>query len=194
MTCPFQRKEKEEARTKTLDYAKPSDFCKMFADHLEHFYTLALLLTADPQKAEQCFVSGLDDSLHGTPVFREWAQSWAKRSVIKSAIRMIFPLRGQAVPTSVTFNFAAPLAVTQLLLHAILSLSPFDRFVYVLSVLENVSDRECSMLLDCTVAQVAKARTKTLQRLGSTLGPNVALATTLAQVPERLNQSYGEVL
>ena len=49
------------------------------------------VLTADPEKAEQCFVAGLDDSIHGTPVFKEWARSWSKRMIIKNAIRLIAP-------------------------------------------------------------------------------------------------------
>jgi hypothetical protein len=48
-------------------------------------------LTADPEKAEECFVAGLEDSIQANPVFKEWARSWSKRMIIKSAIRLISP-------------------------------------------------------------------------------------------------------
>jgi hypothetical protein len=77
---------------------------------------------------------------------------------------------------------------------AIMNLPPFSRFAYVLSVLEKYSDRECAVLLDCTVGQVVHARTEALQRLVSMGGSHVPAATALPPVQERWNQFYGEVL
>jgi len=39
-------------------YAGARDFCRIFAEEMNGLYQLAFLLTADPAKAEQCFVSG----------------------------------------------------------------------------------------------------------------------------------------
>ena len=155
-------------RTMKVDYALPADFCKAFHDHLDDFYTLSLLLTADPQKAEQCVVSGLEDCLQGNPVFREWAQSWARRTVIKNAIRVISP---SAIPPArnereTTAAIHEPLLDADAPIAAITSLQPFDRFAYVLTVLERYSDGECSILLDCKVEKVIAARIRALQRLG----------------------------
>jgi hypothetical protein len=36
-------------------------------------HLLSFLLTADLAKAEECFVSGLEDCIEGTYVFRDWA-------------------------------------------------------------------------------------------------------------------------
>jgi DNA-directed RNA polymerase specialized sigma24 family protein len=156
------RPEKDE--NKKMDYALPSDFCKVFVDHLDDLYTLSLLLTADHEKAGQCFVSGLEDCTQANPVFREWARSWARRMVIKNAIRMTSPLWKQTdTPAWIT----EPLSEVNATVSAITSLRPFDRFVYVLSVLENYSDRECWMLLDCTAERVVRARVRALQRLGN---------------------------
>ena len=83
-----------------MEYAVPADFCQLFHHHLDRLYALSLLLTADQRKAEQCFVSGLEDCLQGNPVFREWAQSWARRTVIKNAIRLIAPLRNETESAS----------------------------------------------------------------------------------------------
>jgi len=167
----------------------PADFCRMFADDVDHLYTLAWLLTADRHKAEQCLVAGLEDCLQGNAVFREWAHSWAKRMVVKNAIRMTFssPLRNEA-------KTAAGIPEPDTPADAITSLKPFDRFVYVLSVLEKYSDRECSMLLECTVDKVMAARTQALQALAGVGNRNLPPETALTGVVEGLRQVCGEVL
>jgi DNA-directed RNA polymerase specialized sigma24 family protein len=48
---------------------------------------------------------------------------------------------------------------------AILELPPFDRFVYVMSVLEHYSDQECSVLLGCTRRDVIAARSRALRQI-----------------------------
>ena len=160
----------QDAAKRVRDYAMPTDFCKIFNDHLDHFYTLSLLLTADHHKAEQCLVWGLDDCMRGNPVFREWAHSWATRAVIKNAIRIISPARNETSTTAENDNLTEPALEADTLAAAITKLQPFDRFVYVMSVLEKCSDRECSILLDCTVEEIVRARTQTLQRFVSVAG------------------------
>jgi DNA-directed RNA polymerase specialized sigma24 family protein len=166
----------------------------MFADDVDHLYTLALLLTADRHKAEQCLVAGLEDCLHATAVFREWAHSWAKRTVVKNAIRAISPspLRNETFSNQTKTAAGIPEPDTQA--DAITSLKPFDRFVYVLSVLEKYSDRECSMLLECAVDKVIDARTRALQALAGVSNRNVPPETALTGVVEGLKQVCGEVL
>lgn len=157
-----------------VGHAIPADFCRVFEDHLDDFYTLSLLLTGDPVKAEQCFVSGLEDCTRGNPVFREWAQSWGRRMVVKSAIRVIRPSRisksTMLLPDdSVTADgISKRLSKVEARCAAIMRLQPFDRFVYVLSVLERYSDRECSMLLECNIEKVVDARIRALQQLADT--------------------------
>ena len=168
----------EKDRTKKVDYAMPTDFCRVFDDHLDDLYTLSFLLTANRDKADQCFVSGLEDCLQGNTVFREWAQSWAKRTVIKNAIRLISPSTIAPLTTSPLRNETAtatgiPESLSEVgtPVAAITSLQPFDRFVFVLSVLEKYSDKECSMLLDCPVDKIIDARIRALQRLASVSSP-----------------------
>ncbi len=151
----------DRPKTGRPKHAMPADFCRVFDDHVDDLYTLALLLTADRDQAEKCFVSGLEDSVQGTPVFREWAHSWAKRTVIKNAIRMISPLQNEAETAS---GVSKPAAEGDTPAAAIMKLPPLYRFVYVMSVLEKYSDRECSILLDCTVKKVVDARIRALQR------------------------------
>jgi DNA-directed RNA polymerase specialized sigma24 family protein len=157
----------QDAAKRVRDYTMPTDFCEVFNDHLDHLYTLSLLLTADHHKAEQCFVAALEDCLQGNSVFREWAQPWATRTVIKNAIRIISPSRRGTYTTTENYDFTEPTSEAGTPAAAITKLQPFDRFVYVMSVLERYSDRECSILLDCTVEEIADARTRALQRLVS---------------------------
>ncbi|MGO9339210.1 MAG: sigma factor-like helix-turn-helix DNA-binding protein [Terracidiphilus sp.] len=46
---------------------------------------------------------------------------------------------------------------------AILALPDFERFVYVLSVLEGCTDQECAALLDVSPQQIEETRLRALQ-------------------------------
>ncbi len=153
-------------------YAVPQDFCRIFAEDTTALFLLSLALTADPEKAEQCFVAGLDDSIHGNPVFKEWARSWSKRTIIKNAIRMISPAPGQRngkrpVPAQKILELE-PRAVGFLM--PVRELAPFERFVFVMSVLEGYSIQECSILLNCTKQEVSRGRARALQQLAAASG------------------------
>src|ERR1700683_2796453 len=77
--------------TRPKPYASSDDFRRLFDEDINSLYLLSYLLTADREKAEQCFVSGLEDAVEGNPVFREWARSWARRVIIVNAVRAISP-------------------------------------------------------------------------------------------------------
>src|SRR6267378_2461648 len=90
---------------KADEYATSEDFRKLFTEDMTGLYLLSLLLTANHEKAEQCFVAGVEDSVEGNPVFKEWARSWAKRAIIQNAVRVINPRpaegSGRSRPASV---------------------------------------------------------------------------------------------
>src|SRR5262249_4193417 len=150
-------------------------FCKVFNDHIEHLYTLSFLLTADHPQAEQCVVGALQECLDGTPIFKDWLLTWSKRAIIKNAIRMVSPSASEAPVGSVSKKTVGLIlqpdvyVVGQAIVAAMISLQPFDRFVYVLSVLERYSDRECSLLLDSSVSQIARSRERGLQHVAAVL-------------------------
>jgi|SRR5208282_6516920 len=54
-------------------------------------YLLSFLLTADRDKAERCFVAGLELAAEDQAALRDWAHSWARRIVINNALRLIGP-------------------------------------------------------------------------------------------------------
>src|ERR1700675_510147 len=123
-----------KSMTRPTPYASSADFCRIFDEDMNDLYLLSFLLTADREKAEQCFVSGLEDAVEGNPVFQEWARSWARRAIIQNAVRLFSPHpaegSGSSHSTSVD-NTDKPLAAGQQLeIEAVLALEPFDRFVY----------------------------------------------------------------
>ncbi len=82
----------EENRKKNVNggqYATVADFKRIFTKDVNSLYLLSLLLTGNPENAEQCFVEGIGESTKGNHVFKEWARSWARRTIIQSAIRLI---------------------------------------------------------------------------------------------------------
>jgi hypothetical protein len=166
----FQKKEEGVSIGIRPTYAVPEDFCRIFAEDQSSLYLLSLVLTADPEKAEQCFVAGLDDSIHGNPVFKEWARSWSKRMIIKNAIRLIAPVPGEVSPGGsegtrhATDTKAAGLDIDSWL-AAVRGLAPFERFVFVLSALEGYSMQECSILLNCTRQEVVDAQARAMKHL-----------------------------
>jgi hypothetical protein len=155
--------------TGPTSYASNRDFCRIFHEETESLYQLSFLLTAERGKAEQCFVSGLEDSLKGSRVFKEWARSWARRAIIQNAVRVINPRpMEENVPSS--FNSGGrTLAAEPAEVAAILELAPFERFVFVISVLEHYSEHECSVLLGWTRRDVIAARTRALRQIGSAM-------------------------
>jgi DNA-directed RNA polymerase specialized sigma24 family protein len=159
--------------TRPTPYASSEDFRQVFDEHTNSLYLLAFLLTADQKKAEQCFVSGLEDAVEGSPVFKEWAHSWARRAVILNAVRVLSPRpadgndRGRSSSDPADSNGKALSDGQQAEIAAILELKPFERFAYVITVLERYSDQECSVLLGCTRRDVLAARTHVLQQLAS---------------------------
>jgi len=159
--------------TRPAPYASSADFCQIFDEDMNDLYLLSFLLTAGREKAEQCFVSGLEDAVEGNPVFKEWARSWARRAIIQNAVRAINPRPaergGSSRSTSVDDHDKALPPQLQVEIAGVLGLEPFDRFVYVMTVLERYSDHECSLLLGCARREVLAARTRALQQLGSAM-------------------------
>jgi len=153
--------------TGPTQYASSDDFHRIFNDEMEGLYLLSFLLTADRNKAEQCFVSGIEDSIKGNPVFKEWARSWARRVIIQNAIRVVNPRLMENNAASISDSGGKTLAAEQGEIAAVLALKPFERFVYVMSVLERYSDHDCSILLGCARLEVIAARIRAVQQLGS---------------------------
>src|SRR5579872_4423439 len=123
-------------------------------------------------KAEQCFVSGLEDAVEGNRVFKEWARSWARRTIIQNAVKVINPKSLEVrspQKDSARNSKDATMPSQPIEISAVLRLEPFERFVYVMSVLEGYSDQHCSVLLGCARWEVSAARIRALQQIGNTV-------------------------
>ena len=145
-------------------YASPGDFCTIFRDDMNSLYSLALVLTSSHELADKAFLAALDDCRTGNSVFSEWARSWSRRAVIKSAIRLLDPIRpGRGdVPAANMEAIASEMDPSG---HACLRLETFERFVFVISVLEGYAVRECATLLGAIPREVEQARVQALQKI-----------------------------
>jgi len=151
--------------TSLMPYASSGDFHRIFYEENDSLHRLSFLLTADREKAEQCFVSGFQESVNGSPVFKEWAHSWARRTIIQNAVRVINPRPVEEHHPARFDSGDTTLAVEPVETAAVLQLEPFERFVYVMSVLERHSDLDCSVLLGCTGRDVIAARIRAFERI-----------------------------
>ena len=148
-------------------YATAADLFKTFTEEMHSLYLLSLLLTADNDKAEQCFVSAMGECLEEIGAFMEWTRSRARRAILKYAIQMIMPVPEHADSLS-TIGLKPPATSAENNpLAAVLVLDPFERFVFVISVLEGRSEQECAILLRTSRRDVMIARMLALKRLAN---------------------------
>jgi DNA-directed RNA polymerase specialized sigma24 family protein len=159
----FAAKRRQDCEGRT-DYATHSDFCAIFRDHPDRLYRLALVLTGNELIAERCLLTAFDLCVERL-VFKESASAWSRRSVIKTAIKFLSPAPDNrfhidliANRTELDFEKGASLRRMQ-------ELTPFDRFVFVMSVLERYSDRDCALLLGCSFSHILPARIRAFQQI-----------------------------
>lgn len=166
-------KAEQQKKHRGVGYATHKEFQEIFTEDMAGLHLLALLLTGDQSLAEQCFVKGLQDTIHGNPVFREWARAWSRRAIIKRAIVSVRPTpdNNSVVPDVAPSSTGAPAA--DQLIATLLRLPAFQRFVYIISVLEGYSLPECSALLGRSGPEIIKARSAALQQVAATLPASV---------------------
>src|SRR5215469_5190130 len=148
------------------DYTTHSDFCAIFREQLDSLFLLALLLTGDELTAEKCFLAAFD-SCAESRVFKESAVGWSRRCVIKNAIRLLSPVPTDPSGPHFPGNDSSPNLDQEALLNRVQELPSFDRFVFVMSVLERYSDRECALLLGCSCADILPARIRALRQMST---------------------------
>jgi hypothetical protein len=153
---------------RTVSYPTVTDFFRAFNEEMHSLYLLAFLLTADHDKAEQCLVSAMGECMEGIGVFKDWARSWARGAVLKQAIQMIKPTPQHADSVSLMSLARLGKRAEDDPFAAILLMDAFDRFVFVMSILEEQSDEECANLLRCSRHDVTIARLLALKRHSNT--------------------------
>ena len=66
-------------------------------------------------------------------------------------------------------------------ISALFDLMSFERFAFVMSVLEGYSDQDCSLLLGCARRVVLAARSRALQQTGSVIESHFQRPLTASQ-------------
>ena len=144
-------------------YSTTTDCCRIFAEEMDSLYWLAFLLTTDNNMAEQCFAGGLGECVHQIPVSTERSRSWARRAIVEDAIRIIRPVPEKSSNRCFVDARSPTTVGTRNPFAFIVSLRAFERFVFVMSVLECQSDEDCQNLLRCTRQELGMARNATLR-------------------------------
>lgn len=152
-------------------YARCEDFRRVFLENMDSIYQLCFLLTSDPDRAEQCFITSFDDCIRSHQVFREWAHPRAKRMLVQNATRAVQSRPTRAESSSPTNGFPHESLRTAkdacVNFVRVLSLQDFERFIFVLSVLEQYSDPDCAFLLGCFVEDIRNARMRAVEQLAA---------------------------
>jgi hypothetical protein len=106
--------------------------------------------------------------VEGIGVFMDWARSWTRAAVVKYAIQMIKPAPEPTDCVSFTSLKRSSTPTENNPFAGILLLDAFERFIFVMSILEEQSDEECAILLRCSPRDVMMARLLALKRQSST--------------------------
>ena len=171
-------------------YASREDFRRIFDEDSIGLCQLSFLLTGNPEKAQRCFAWGFEDCVTGNPVFREWAHSWAKRTIIQNAIEDLKPRpKPSHSPLSATLfpniNQLSRGPGGHFEIDAVLGLEDFEQFVFVISILEHYSEQDCALLLGCSVQEVRQARARALQRMAISARAALARERLIDSDPDR---------
>ncbi len=111
------------------------------------------------------FASTVEESFKERVVFKERARSWVTRRLIKNAIRIVSPVSSKNSGKRDVWSVAQRASGRDGEIDAVTRLTPLERFVFVMSILERHSLWDCSLLLGCSMKKVALAQTRALRRL-----------------------------
>jgi hypothetical protein len=149
------------------DYANNADFCRTFESDINQLYLLGFLLTATHEGTERCFIKTIEEAPKGKMVFRERVHSWTRLTLIKIAIRDVLQDPRRTVHKHDHWREKQNETGVVAAIEAVTHLAAFERFVFVMSVLEGYSAKECSLLLNCRIEAVLTARARALSELPS---------------------------
>lgn len=148
---------------------RAADLAQGWLDEITDLYLLCFLLTADKMMAEQLFADAMDEYV-GSPAAASgaWARGQGRASVIRRAIQVIRPVPKQAQSWSSRLAGRPLVSSVHEPFSAITSLGTFERFVFVLSVIEGESDETCAALLACDLAEVERSRDLAMTLISAT--------------------------
>ena len=153
-------------------YASKEEFVSLFESERMALQGLALLLTANSEAAERCLVLALRECIANCSVSRDWVLAWARRVVIRNAINVVMESEEQSFAGmncnaeigSVAFSEDDSLGHIANL-QSILTLPDLDRLVFVISILERHSIRDCALLLGRSSRDISEARQRAADQI-----------------------------
>jgi len=155
------------------EYASKEEFGSAFECEQARLQTLALSLTANSETAKQCLIRAFRECIASSSVSKEWVLCWARRAVIRNAIRLVMGPDGQSFvnpnddPDNGLIVFSPDDSLGEIATaESILNLPELDRFVFVICVLERYSIHDCALLLGKSPAEISEVR----HRVGNKVG------------------------
>jgi hypothetical protein len=138
----------------------PDDIQQFFTGEMAELLRLAVHLTADTEKAEICLILAMRDCFESSTDSKECLPRWARRMVVRSAIRLVLGAESGIHDESESI-FCLP-ACDDLRNSlrdslAILQLDDFDRLAFVICVFERYSPLDCALLLGTKLNDVKAA-------------------------------------
>ena len=155
------------------EYASKEEVASVFESEQAVLQRLALLLTADSETAKRCLIRTFRECIASSSVSKQWVLSWTRRILIHNAISLVMGLGGQPFVNAnvdldnglVAFSPEDSPGPTSLS-KSILDLPEFDRFVFVICVLEGYSMHDCALLLGKSPRDISEARQRVRNQVG----------------------------
>jgi DNA-directed RNA polymerase specialized sigma24 family protein len=155
------------------EYADEQEFVNTFECEKTGLQRLSILLTANSLTANRCLNRALRECIASSSVSKEWALSWARRMVIRNAIGLLIGNGNRSFANKIGDTDKAPIAFAPddsesaiAISESILDLPQFERFVFVICVLERYSIHDCALLLGKSPREVKEVQ----HRVGNQLG------------------------
>lgn len=130
--------------------ATAEDFEQLFARQNTELLMLSLHLTTDAEKAETCLILAMRDCVFGSCVSKDRLHTWARRMVMRNAIRLVCGAPNDVLGESGIEFYLQPNDFQNDALReslAIFTLPDLDRLAFVICVLERYSILDCALLL-----------------------------------------------
>jgi len=174
MKCALQFHSNQFKLIEEDTYATAEDFQRLFAREMTNLFRLSLHLTANAEKAETCLILAMRECFANSTVSKEWALIWARRRVIRNAIRLVLGTENAEPNNIYSYSEAGHdfhLQPSQYRIEAlwesvaIFCLPDFDRLAFVICALERYSILDCALLLRRSQKDVNDARVRAINQI-----------------------------
>lgn len=174
MRSALQFRSKQFDLIEEYTYATADDFQRLFAREMIDLFRLSLCLTVDAEKAERGLILAMRECFANNSVSREWALIWARRAVVRNAIRLVFgaeSLNPHNTHCEAALDSRLPPSGYQIEALqdslAILMLPDLERLVFVICELERYSIPDCALLLKRSPKEISDARVRAINQVAA---------------------------